>query len=197
MVGKMVLPLAGGSPAVWATCMVFFQALLLVGYSYAHASISRYGARRQSVFHLVVLALPLLAMAACAALSGGAPIHAFKSLAPAGGAFTFFAVLLLLTTAIGLPFFAVATSAPLLQRWFADTNHPDARDPYFLYSASNLGSLIALVGYPALIEPHFRLSTQGWIWAAGYAALVAFTVGCGTRLRASPPAAPAPHRPDP
>src|SRR5262249_51772492 len=118
-------------------------------------------------------------------------------LAPPGGAFPFFGVLLLLTAAIGLPFLIVATSAPLLQRWFADTNHRDARDPYFLYSASNLGSLIALIAYPALIEPRFRLATQAWLWAGGYALLVALTAGCAHRLRASPPpAGPAPKRKD-
>src|SRR5205085_3593911 len=81
MVGKMVLPLAGGSPAVWATCMVFFQALLLAGYAYAHAATRRLGVRRQSVFHLTVLALPLAAMGLTALLVGS-PIHAFKALAP-------------------------------------------------------------------------------------------------------------------
>src|SRR3954451_20831359 len=96
MVGKMVLPPLGGSPAVWATCMVFFQALLLAGYAYAHAAIHRLGARRQSVFHVTVLVLPLVAMGVSAVLSGGSPIYAFKSLAPAGGVFPFFAVLLLL-----------------------------------------------------------------------------------------------------
>jgi hypothetical protein len=189
MVGRMVLPLLGGTPAVWATCMVFFQALLLAGYAYAHAATARLGARRQTLLHLVVLALPLVVLGATAAVTG-APIRAFQGLAPQGQIYPFFGVIVLLIAAIGLPFFVVATSAPLLQRWFADTDHPAARDPYFLYAASNLGSLLALVAYPAFVERHYGLSEQGWLWSAGYFALVVLTAGCALRLRHSPAALP-------
>src|SRR5947208_12470624 len=83
---------------------------------------------------------------------------------------------------IGLPFFVLATTAPLLQRWFAKTGHKDARDPYFLYAASNLGSLLALVAYPAVIEPGLTLANQAWLWAGGYVLFLALTVGCAKRL---------------
>jgi hypothetical protein len=185
MVGKMVLPLLGGAPAAWATCMVFFQALLLAGYAYAHAAIRRLGSRRQAVIHLAVLALPLLVLGSTALLTG-APIRAYKSLAPQGQELPFFGAIALLAAAIGLPFFVVATSAPLLQRWFAETDHPAARDPYFLYAASNLGSLLALVCYPFLVEPRYTLATQGWLWSAGYLLLVGLTICCAWQLRRSP-----------
>jgi hypothetical protein len=165
--------------------MVFFQALLLAGYAYAHAATSRLGARRQTGLHLAVLALPLIALAATAVLTG-APVRASQALAPQGQTYPFFGVLVLLAATIGLPFFVVATSAPLLQRWFADTDHPAARDPYFLYAASNLGSLLALVAYPAYVERYYSLSAQGWLWAAGYAGLVVLTVGCALQLRRRP-----------
>src|SRR5436190_120863 len=89
--------------------------------------------------------------------------------------------------AVGLPFFVVSTSAPLLQRWFADTDHPAARDPYFLYAASNLGSLLALVAYPFVVEPRYPLAAQGWLWSAGYLLLVGLTAGCAWQLRRAPP----------
>jgi hypothetical protein len=184
MVGKMVLPLLGGAPAAWATCMVFFQALLLAGYAYAHAATRRLGSRRQAVLHLAVLAVPLVFLG-FTAFRTGAPIQAYKSLAPQGQQLPFFGAIALLAAAVGLPFFVVATSAPLLQRWFADTDHPAARDPYFLYAASNLGSLLALVAYPFLFEPRFRLAEQGWIWSGGYLALVCLTAGCAWTLRRS------------
>jgi hypothetical protein len=184
MVGKMVLPLLGGAPAAWATCMVFFQALLLAGYAYAHAATRRLGGRRQALLHLAVLAVPLIALG-FTAFRTGAPIQAYKSLAPQGQDLPFFGAIALLAAAIGVPFFVVATSAPLLQRWFADTDHPAARDPYFLYAASNLGSLLALVAYPFLVEPRLRLVEQGWLWSGGYVALVALTAVCALQLRRS------------
>lgn len=185
MVGKMVLPLLGGAPAAWATCMVFFQALLLAGYAYAHASIRRFGARRQSVLHLLVLTLPLIVLG-LTAWSTGTPIRAVRALAPQSDAQPFWAAIALLSAAIAVPFFVVATSAPLLQRWFSETNHPAARDPYFLYAASNLGSLLALVAYPFFVEPRFRLSEQGWLWSAGYLIMVGLTIGCAWTLARSP-----------
>src|SRR5262245_14126672 len=127
MVGKMVLPLMGGSPSVWNTCMVFFQALLLAGYSYAHATAGRLSPRRQARVHLLVLALPLAAMG-LVALVKGSPVAVFPSLAPQGSEYPFFGVVVLLAATIGLPFFVVSTSAPLLTKWFANTDHPDAKD---------------------------------------------------------------------
>ncbi|MFO0807214.1 MAG: hypothetical protein U0746_01175 [Gemmataceae bacterium] len=186
MVGKMVLPLMGGSPSVWNTCMVFFQALLLGGYSYAHLATKRFGVRNQARMHLAVLALPLVAMAVLAVVTGS-PVAVISSLAPQGSDYPFFGVVVLLAVTIGVPFFVVATSAPLLQKWFADTDHRDAKDPYFLYGASNLGSLLALVLYPIAVEPNLRLSQQGWMWGAGYLILVVMTYLCATRLWSSRP----------
>jgi hypothetical protein len=184
MVGKMVLPLLGGAPAAWATCMVFFQALLLAGYAYAHAATRRLGSRLQAIVHMAVLAVPLVFLGVTA-FRTGAPIQAYKSLAPQGQQLPFFGAIALLAAAVGLPFFVVATSAPLLQRWFADTDHPAGHDPYFLYAASNLGSLLALVAYPFVVEPRFRLAEQGWLWSGGYLLLVGLTAGCAWTLRRS------------
>jgi hypothetical protein len=185
MVGKMILPLLGGTPAVWNTCMVFFQALLLAGYAYAHVTTRALGARRQSHWHLVVMVVPLIALATAAALVGE-PVHVIRSLAPQGTAYPFFGIVVLLTVTIGMPFFVVSTTAPLLQRWFADTDHPNAADPYFLYGASNFGSLLALAAYPALLEPTSRLSQQGWLWAVGYLGLAGLIFGCVRRLDVTP-----------
>ena len=102
-------------------------------------------------------------------------------------------LLLLLLLSVGLPFFVVSTTAPLLQKWFAQTSHAFAHDPYFLYGASNLGSLLALVAYPVLIEPYLRLHHQSWVWAGGYILLIALVALCGVLLwRASAPAGAAP-----
>ena len=167
MIGKMLLPLLGGTPAVWNTCMVFFQVALLGGYLYAHA-MSRLGVRGQTIIHTVVVLLPLLVLPSTVNprwLQTGElhpSLHAFA----------------LLGTSVGLPFFVVSTSAPLLQQWFSTTGQRAAHDPYFLYSASNLGSMVALIGYPILVEPTLRLVTQSQLWAVGYLVLVLLTVGC-------------------
>src|SRR5262245_50379670 len=133
MFARMVLPLLGGSPAVWNTAMVFYQAALLAGYAYAHGSTAYLGARRQSILQLVLLVFPL-AFLPLAVPAGWTPPTNSSPLPWMLG---------LMTVAVGLPFFAVATMSPLLQRWFNTTGHPHAMDPYFLYSASNLGSILA------------------------------------------------------
>ncbi len=97
---------------------------------------------------------------------------------PASG--TAFWLLGLFTVSIGLPFFALAANNPLLQTWFVRTGHRDGRDPYFLYAASNIGSFLALLSYPLLLEPAFTLHTQGWLWSGGFALLVALIAACGT-----------------
>ena len=146
MVGKMILPLLGGTPAVWSTCMVFFQAALLGGYAYAHASTARLRPSRQALLHLVVLAVPLAVL----------PLAVNPRLLRGGEANPVLDVLTLLSVSVGLPFLVVSATAPLLQKWFTRTGHPAARDPYFLYAASNLGSMLALLGYPTLVEPRLR-----------------------------------------
>ena len=162
---KMVLPRLGGSPSVWAVSMCFFQAVLLAGYCYAHA-LNRYAPLRWAAAgHLAVLAIAFLA------LPFGVAADAEP---PAGDAYLWLVGVLAL--GVGLPFFAVSANAPLLQAWFARTGHPQAADPYFLYGASNLGSLIALLGYPVLIEPWIGLSRQAGIWTFGFA-LLAVLIG--------------------
>ena len=171
MMGKMILPLLGGTPAVWSTCLVFFQTALLAGYAYAHLIAARLRFPAQAALHLLVLLLPLVAL----------PLSIDPALAR--GAHPALDVLVLLSASVGLPFLVVSATAPLLQRWFAHTRHPAARDPYFLYAASNLGSMLALLSYPALVEPRLSLRgagglTQTRMWAAGYALLVALTALC-------------------
>ncbi|WP_148597208.1 spermidine synthase [Aquisphaera giovannonii] len=184
MIGKMMLPLLGGTPAVWNTCMLFFQAALLGGYAYAHLLTARLSRRKGMLVHggLILLALASLPIAARSdeALTSGGAAH------PAAW------LLGQLSVTAGLPFFVVAATAPLLQRWFAGTGHPSARDPYFLYAASNLGSMLALLGYPFLVEPNLTLAAQSSGWAAGYGLLGLLVLGCGVAAardarRAPPP----------
>ena len=190
MVGKMVLPLLGGSPAVWNACMVFFQALLLLGYLYAHKISDIKNPRKQWMIHLAVLALPLAVFAAAAVFSArNTPIAIVEALAPTDEKSPIVSVLLMLTVAIGIPFFVISTTATLLQKWFVFTGHPSARDPYFLYSASNFGSLISLLGYPLLIEPRMSIPAQTWVFASGFALLVGLIYFCG-RAAANPIAVP-------
>jgi hypothetical protein len=177
MVGKMVLPLLGGTPAVWNTCMVFFQAALLAGYAYAHAGPLWLGLRAHAALHLGLLALALLMLPLALPPGLDPPRQSSPVLWLLG--------LLLLTT--GLPFFLAAASGPLLQRWFASTRHLSAADPYFLYGASNLGSLLALLAYPALVEPNWPLPEQGLLWALGYASLVVLTCVCALCACTVPP----------
>ncbi|MCI0463946.1 MAG: hypothetical protein L0Z62_43995 [Gemmataceae bacterium] len=179
IIGKMILPKLGGTPQVWNTCMVFFQTALLAGYFYTHAVSTYFNTRKQIIIHGLLLFLPLLFL-----LPGG-PFNILDWVPPPGGN-PVFATLGVLTIVIGVPFFVVATSAPLLQKWFAHTGHPAAADPYFLYGASNLGSMLALLLYPVLIEPWFGLqsrtfdlSTQNWLWTAGYFVFLALVLGCG------------------
>src|SRR4051812_15023324 len=162
MVGKMVLPPLGGTPAVWNTCMVFFQALLLAGYAYAHALSRRLGLRAQVLVHAGVLLLPLVPLA----LFRLDVAELARQWPPPRSANPVPWLLAVLAVTAGLPFFAVSAAAPLLQKWFAGTSHPAARDPYFLYAASNLGSMLALLAYPTLVEPRLGLTRQAGWWAA-------------------------------
>lgn len=186
MVGKLVLPLLGGSPAVWNACMVFFQVLLLLGYMYAHWMSTRHDPKSQGKYHTLVLGAAIGAFALSAFFGAkNTPIAIAEGLAPTDGANPFVAVLALLGVAIGIPFFVASTSAPLLQRWFSFTGHPSSRDPYFLYAASNVGSLVSLLGYPLFIEPNLTINQQAWFFAAGFAVLAGLIVACG-RAAANP-----------
>jgi hypothetical protein len=188
MVGKMILPALGGTPAVWNTCMVFFQAVLLAGYAYAHGSVRLLGVRGQAWLQLVLLLLPLaLSVLAIAAIL---PIAIDTSSVPTSENNPVWWLLGRLLLGVGLPFFVVSSNAPVLQMWFSRTGHASAKDPYFLYGASNLGSMLALLGYPVLVEPVLVLGDQSWAWAGGYALLFVLASGCAVGMwRASRKAA--------
>lgn len=167
MFAKMVLPVLGGAPSVWAVAMFFFQGALLVGYCYAHLLIARVPLRATGYIHLA------LCLAAFVVLPIGLPKWFGEP--PAGEPYLW--QLGLFSVAVGLPFVAVAANAPLTQAWFATTGGKHAKDPYFLYAASNLGSLIALLGYPFLLEPAFGVRALADYWTIGYGALVACLAG--------------------
>jgi spermidine synthase len=184
MFARLVLPLLGGSPAVWNTALVFYQALLLAGYWYAHAATRRLGVRRQALLHLAIMTLPLLVLPP--ALPAGSR--------PPGGSTPIPWLLGVLAVSVGPSFFVVSAGGPLLQRWFAATRHQAAADPYFLYAASNAGSMIALLAYPTLVEPHLALGAQARLWTVGYGALVLMSAACAAlvwRSRGSDAGVPA------
>lgn len=166
MVTKMILPRLGGSTAVWNTSLAFFQTALLVGYAYAHALQRLKSVRVQMVVHLAVLIAAALVLPL--RLSGlmGEPSVDMPALWLIG----------MLTLSLGAPFAALSATAPLVQAWYART-HPGERDPYVLYAASNVGSLLALLAYPIAIEPLLRLGTQSLSWSLGYAAFAALIAG--------------------
>src|SRR5882757_7308492 len=173
---KMVLPRLGGSPAVWSVAMVFFQSLLLAGYAYAHYLMQIRNRVIPVAAHLVLLVIALLTLPLSIANGWGEP--------PASG-YAFW-LLGLFAVSIGLPFFALAANNPLLQAWFVRTGHPNGPDPYFLYASSNIGSFLALLSYPVLLEPMFTLRTQNLIWTGGYGLLIVLIASCGVLLLRSP-----------
>ena len=178
IVAKTVLPVLGGTPMVWNTCVLFFQVLLLAGYAFAHGATAWFGRRGGAVAFAIVLALPAAVL----------PFTIGADAQPPADGHPIVWLLLILARSIGLPFFTLAATAPLLQRWFADTDDPSAADPYFLYAASNAGSLLALLAYPAIVEPTLRLRTQNVAWAIAYgvfavAACVAMLAGWQRRRK--------------
>ncbi|MEM1372213.1 MAG: hypothetical protein AAGG72_08325, partial [Pseudomonadota bacterium] len=171
---KMVLPKLGGSPSVWAVAMCFFQAALLAGYCYAHA-LNRFAPWQYApVIHLSVCLIALMA------LPFGLPAWADEP--PTGN--TYMWMVAVMTVGVGLPFFAASANAPLLQAWFTKSGHEHANDPYFLYGASNLGSLASLLAYPFLIEPLIGLEAQRTVWAWGFVLLLPLLGFCGVLMLA-------------
>lgn len=168
MFGKMILPMLGGSPSVWNTAMLFFQMLLLAGYAYAHGTARFLSIRVQALLHLALLVLFIFVL----------PIAIPEGWVPPADKDPTFWQLGLMTIAVGGPFFVLSASAPMLQHWFAHTDHPDAHNPYFLYAASNLGSISALIAYPFFVEPALRISEQSMNWSYGYGLLIAFVLVC-------------------
>ncbi|MGX9427418.1 MULTISPECIES: fused MFS/spermidine synthase [Bradyrhizobium] len=172
---KMVLPRLGGSPAVWSVAMVFFQSLLLAGYAYAHYLMKLKSRAAPVAVHLLLLVAAMLTLPLAIQSGWGDP--------PTSG-YAFW-LLGLFAVSIGLPFFALAANNPLLQAWFVRTGHPNGPDPYFLYASSNIGSFLALLSYPVLLEPMFTLRTQNLIWTGGYGLLILLIAGCGVLLMRS------------
>jgi hypothetical protein len=172
MFAKMVLKLLGGAPSVWNTCLVFYQAALMAGYIYAHLTLKWLGPRRQAVLHLVLLGLAWICL----------PIGVGEGWTPPTEGNPVVWLLEMLTFCIGLPFLCISASAPVLQSWFAYLGGRSAKDPYFLYAASNLGSLAGLAAYPLLIEPRLALKSQTEWWSTGYGLLMALFALCAVAV---------------
>ncbi len=179
MFARMVLPKLGGAPAVWSVAMVFFQTVLLGGYAYAHLLNRLLPPRWAAALHLALLGLTATMLPISIAAGWGAP--------PSEG--TAFWLFGLFAVSIGLPFFALSASAPLLQSWFAGSGHKQAGNPYVLYAASNLGSFAALFAYPVIIEPFLTLKTQTAVWSIGFALLVILLTLAGLFAARAEPAA--------
>ncbi len=168
MAARMVLPILGGVPMVWNGCVVFFQIVMLAGYGYALGASRWLRLRHHVLLHAAVLATPAAVLPFM--------IQAGSSRPPEGNPLAW--LLLLLAGSIGLPFFVLSTSASVFQHWLSRTDHPSARDPYFLYSSSNFGCLLALASYPIIVEPLFTLREQTRFWTIGYAEFVVLALGC-------------------
>jgi hypothetical protein len=179
MMAKMALPLLGGAPAVWNTCLVFFQATLLAGYLYAYAATKWLSRRAQIALQIALALTPLIVL----------PLRIPIGWEPPAQSNPVPWILGLLAVAVGLPFFLLSSSTPMLQRWFSQSGAKSAVDPYFLYAASNAGSLAGLFAYPLLLEPWLRLSVQSRLWSCGYLVFLALTITCGVLVWRSHPAA--------
>jgi len=164
LIGKYILPWFGGGPGVWTTCMLFFQVVLLGGYAYAHLLTLSFKRRGQAIVHLILLAAAL----------GLLPITPPDSWKPDGNGDPTWQILALLGACLGLPYFMLSSTGPLLQHWFSRAN--PGVSPYRLYALSNVGSLLALVSYPFFFEAHFTRRAQAGMWGWGFAA---YAVACG------------------
>lgn len=162
MFTKMVLPVLGGSPGVWSVAMIFFQALLLGGYLWAHVLTSYLPLRIATTLHIALTAGAMLALPVALGKAAAMPPESGEAMWLIG----------IFASAVGLPFFALSANGPLLQAWFARSGHPRAENPYALYGASNIGSFGALLAYPFMFEPFMGLSHQSRLWSAGYVALL-------------------------
>lgn len=173
MIGKMFLPWVGGSAAAWNSCMFFFQALLMGGYCYTHFSVAKLGVKKQTFLQFPLMLVALVFLPISFSYSAGIPQDP-----------SFWLIKQLFIT-IGIPFFVLSGISPLLQIWFAQTVHQRAENPFFLFAASNTGSLLALVIYPTMIEPAFNLSQQAKIWSWGYGILVVLMAACAWFIKTS------------
>lgn len=173
MFAKMLLPLLGGSPAVWNTAMVFFQATLLAGYAYAHLITRVLMFREQILLHSTMMVFAAFCL----------PVFVRQDWVIEPEVAPILWLLASMTLSVGLPFFTVSATAPLLQRWFSQTGHHHASDPYFLYGSSSFGSLIALIAYPLVLEPGMVIEAQSYAWTATYITLGLLIVACGLTIR--------------
>ncbi|MFZ0879952.1 MAG: fused MFS/spermidine synthase, partial [Candidatus Acidiferrales bacterium] len=170
------LPVLGGTTAVWATCMAFYQAILLAGYAFANFVTRRMSSRWQALLFVALALAPLMI------LPFGFPAGRVPPVERNPIPWLF----MILTIVVGLPFFVMSTIAPTLQKWFAGIGHGSSGDPYFLYAASNVGSMLGLLSYPILIEPRFRLAEQSRLWEYGYGVLLILVVVCAVTLWRAP-----------
>ena len=185
LLGRYILPWFGGTPSVWTSCMLFFQALLLVGYTYAHGVASRLKPGRQALVHIAAIAISLLALP----IDPDAEVWKTADEGDPTGT-----ILLLLLVTAGLPYVILAATSPLLQHWF-HAEHP-TRSPYRLYALSNAGSLLALLSYPFVAEPLFTVEMQATIWSVSYAVFAAACAWCAWGLRGVPQNRVAPAAPE-
>jgi hypothetical protein len=179
LVAKLILPWFGGSAVVWNTCMLFFQMLLLAGYAYAHWSIQRLKPRQQFQVHSSLLGAAVIL----------APVLPPDWLKPTGESAPILPILTVLAVAIGLPYFLLSSTSPLLQAWYSRVHK--AAPPYRLFALSNLASLLALVAYPVVIEPNLPAGSQAYVWRAAFAAFGAFCTYSGWRAAQATPGAAA------
>src|SRR5262249_41510751 len=175
LIGKYILPWFGGAPAVWTTCLLFFQLLLLAGYSYAHGLAGRSRGRRQRLAHAGLLAISVALLAVLAKV-WGSPILAGASWRPTDPSHPIPRILAVLAVSVGLPFFLLSTASPLLPAWASHARR-GAR-VYRLYALSTLGSLLALVSYPPLVERFLPLRMQALVWSGLYAVFAAVAALC-------------------
>ena len=192
LVAKAILPWFGGSPSVWTTCMLFFQVVLVGGYAYAHILSSRVGPRRQALIHTALLVLGLAML----------PILPDASWKPSGSEDPTLRILLLLTLSIGLPYFLLSSTGPLVQRWF--TAASGGKSPYRLYALSNIGSVAALVSFPFLFEPVLTATALDWTWSTLFAVFALLCIATAwhtlarapkeSRAKRAAPSGPLPRR---
>jgi hypothetical protein len=185
LLGKFLLPWFGGTSGIWATCLLFFQVLLLAGYYYAHRISCSFRPASQGKIHLGFLGFASLWIL-LAWFFWGSPLLPGPSWKPAPGAAPIAGILKLLVVSVGVPFLLLSTTGPLLQNWYA---HLDVggqkKAPYFLYALSNAGSLLGLLSYPIFLEPQFRLKTQSWLWGVGFGLFFLSCMVCAWLARTS------------
>ena len=164
IIAKIVLPWFGGSAAVWTTCLLFFQAVLLLGYLYAHVVVRRLEPRTQALLHIALLGVSLLVL----------PVIPSPSWKPLGSEDPSWRILGLLAVTLGLPYMLISATSPMVQAWYARTH--ERAVPYRLFALSNAGSMLALLSYPVVVEPVLSTRRQAWAWSAAY---LGFVVLCG------------------